>query len=81
MKSLIMAGGKHSRLRQGDDSNHLVPLCGFTLIERVIRTAFEAGGEDLYLLLRHSLLLSSCGTLRLFAYHGSSQKVFLRIGV
>ena len=44
MKCLIIAAGKGSRLRQQGDSKPLVPILGLPLIERIIRSAMEAGG-------------------------------------
>ncbi len=46
MKCLIIAAGRGSRLRQRGDSKPLVPILGIALIERVIRTAVEAGADD-----------------------------------
>ena len=46
MKCLIIAAGKGSRLRQQGDSKPLIPILGLPLIERVIRTAMEAGADD-----------------------------------
>ncbi len=48
MKCLIIAAGKGSRLRQQGDSKPLVPVLGLPLIERVIRSAIEAGADDFY---------------------------------
>jgi len=48
MKCLIIAAGKGSRLRQQGDSKPLVPILGLPLIERVIRSAIEAGTDDFY---------------------------------
>jgi len=48
MKCLIIAAGKGSRLRQQGDSKPLVPVLGLPLIERVIRSALEAGADDFY---------------------------------
>jgi len=48
MKCLIIAAGKGSRLRQQGDSKPLIPILGLPLIERVIRTAMEAGADDFY---------------------------------
>ncbi len=48
MKCLIIAAGKGSRLRQRGDSKPLVPILGLPLIERVIRSAIEAGADDFY---------------------------------
>jgi CDP-L-myo-inositol myo-inositolphosphotransferase len=48
MKCLIIAAGKGRRLRQRGDSKPLVPILGRPLIERVIRSAIEAGADDFY---------------------------------
>ncbi|MCP4933224.1 MAG: NTP transferase domain-containing protein, partial [bacterium] len=45
---MIIAAGKGSRLRQQGDSKPLVPILGLPLIERVIRSAIEAGTDDFY---------------------------------
>ncbi len=48
MKCLIIAAGKGSRLRLRGDSKPLIPILGVPLIERVIRSAWEAGADDFY---------------------------------
>ena len=48
MKCLIIAAGKGSRLQQQGDSKPLIPILGLPLIERVIRSAIEAGADDFY---------------------------------
>ncbi len=48
IKCLIIAAGNGSRLRQKGDSKPLVPLLGIPLIERVIRSAMEAGADQFY---------------------------------
>ena len=48
MKCLIIAAGKGSRLRLSGDSKPLIPILGVPLIERVIRSAWEAGADDFY---------------------------------
>ena len=48
MKCLIIAAGKGIRLRQKGDSKPLIPILGLPLIERVIRTAMEAGADDFF---------------------------------
>ncbi len=48
MKCLIIAAGKGRRLRQQGDSKPLVPILGRPLIERVIRSAREAGADEFY---------------------------------
>ena len=51
MKCLIIADGRGSRLQHGGDSKPLVPVLGVPLIERVIRTALEAGVDDFYVVI------------------------------
>ncbi len=51
MKCLIIAAGRGSRLRQKGDSKPLVPILGIALIERVIRTAMEAGADQFYVVI------------------------------
>ena len=46
MKCLIIAAGKGSRLRQKCDCKPLIPILGVPLIERVIRSALEAGADE-----------------------------------
>jgi CDP-L-myo-inositol myo-inositolphosphotransferase len=53
MKCLIIAAGKGSRLRQQGDSKPLIPILGLPLIERVIRSAIEAGADDFYVVTGH----------------------------
>ena len=48
MKCLVIAAGKGSRLLQKEESKPLMPLLGVPLIERVIRTAIDAGADDFY---------------------------------
>ena len=48
MKCLIIAAGKGRRLQQKGDSKPLIPILGIPLIERVIRSAMEAGTDDFY---------------------------------
>jgi len=48
MKCLIIAAGKGSRLRHQGDSKPLITILGLPLIERVIRTAMEAGADDFF---------------------------------
>jgi CDP-L-myo-inositol myo-inositolphosphotransferase len=48
MKCLIIAAGKGRRLRQRGDSKPLIPILGRPLIERVIRSAIDAGADDFY---------------------------------
>ncbi len=48
MKCLIIAAGKGSRLRQEGDCKPLIRILGVPLIERVIRSAREAGADDFY---------------------------------
>jgi CDP-L-myo-inositol myo-inositolphosphotransferase len=51
MKCLIIAAGKGSRLRHQGDSKPLIPILGLPLIERVIRTAMEAGADDFFVVI------------------------------
>ncbi len=51
IKCLIIAAGNGSRLRQKGDSKPLVPLLGVSLIERVIRSAMEAGADQFYVVI------------------------------
>jgi GTP:adenosylcobinamide-phosphate guanylyltransferase len=44
MKCLIIAAGKGSRLQNRGECKPLIPVLGVPLIERVIRSAREAGG-------------------------------------
>ena len=53
MKCLIIAAGRGSRLRQRGDSKPLVPILGIALIERVIRTAMEAGADEFVVVIGH----------------------------
>jgi len=48
---LIIAAGKGERLQQRGDSKPLVPILGVPLIERVIRTAMEAGADEFYVVI------------------------------
>ena len=48
MKCLIIAAGKGSRLQSKFDCKPLIPVLGTPLIERVIRSAMEAGAYDFY---------------------------------
>ena len=51
MKCLIIAAGKGSRLKQRGDSKPLIPILGIPMIERVIRTALEAGVDEFYVVI------------------------------
>ena len=51
MNCLIIAAGKGSRLQQRGDSKPLVPILGIPLIERVIRSAMEAGADEFYVVI------------------------------
>ncbi len=51
MKCLIIAAGKGSRLQHRGDSKPLIPILGIALIERVIRTAVEAGADEFYVVI------------------------------
>lgn len=53
MQCLILAAGKGSRLRDKAPSKVLLPLFGVALIERVIRTAIEAGADEFYVVTGH----------------------------
>jgi len=48
MKCLIIAAGKSSRLCRKGNTKPLIPLLGIPLIERVIRSAVQAGINDFY---------------------------------
>jgi len=48
LKCLIIAAGQGSRLRRKAESKPLIPVLGIPLIERVIRSAIEAGADDFY---------------------------------
>ncbi len=48
VKCLIIAAGKGSRLQPISDSKPLTPILGVPLIERVIRSAIDAGANDFY---------------------------------
>ena len=71
MKCLIIAAGRGSRLQHKGDSKPLTPLLGISLIERVIRSATEAGAGEFYVVT---------------GYHGDRVQAFLerlagRLGV
>ncbi len=51
IKCLIIAAGNGSRLRQKGYSKPLIPILGVPLIERVIRSAMEAGAEEFYVVI------------------------------
>ena len=51
MKCLIIAAGKGSRLQQMGDSKPLIPMLGVPLLERVIRSALEAGADEFYVVI------------------------------
>lgn len=53
MKWSILAAGKGSRLRTKAPSKVLLLLLGVPLIERVIRTAIEAGADEFYVVTGH----------------------------
>jgi len=48
MKCLIIAAGKGMRLRSRGDVKPLIPILGVPLIERVIRSALQAGADEFY---------------------------------
>jgi 1L-myo-inositol 1-phosphate cytidylyltransferase / CDP-L-myo-inositol myo-inositolphosphotransferase len=51
IKCLIIAAGNGSRLLQNGNSKPLIPILGITLIERVIRSAMEAGTDEFYVVI------------------------------
>jgi CDP-L-myo-inositol myo-inositolphosphotransferase len=51
IKCLIIAAGQGSRLQQRGDSKPLIPILGIPLIERVIRSAMEAGADEFYVVI------------------------------
>ena len=51
MKCLIIAAGKGSRLRRQGDVKPLIPILGLPLIERVIRSAMEAGADEFFVVI------------------------------
>ncbi len=51
MQCLILAAGQGRRLRQQVDSKPIVPLLGVPLIERVIRSARDAGADAFYVVI------------------------------
>ena len=63
MKCLIIGAGKGSRLRLRGDSKPLIHILGVPLIERVIRSAREAGADDFYVVT---------------GYHGERVRTFLK---
>ena len=63
MKCLIIAAGKGSRLRLRGASKPLISISGVPLIERVIRSAREAGADDFYVVT---------------GYHGERVRRFLK---
>jgi len=48
MTCLIIAAGKGIRLHQRGESKPLIPILGIPMIERIIRTAMEAGAGEFY---------------------------------
>ncbi|MBW7996330.1 MAG: NTP transferase domain-containing protein [Candidatus Glassbacteria bacterium] len=50
MKCLIIAAGKGSRLQLMGASKPLIPILGIPLIERVVRSAMEAGADEFYVI-------------------------------
>ncbi len=50
-KCLIIAAGQGSRLQQRGDSKPLISILGIPLIERVIRSAMEAGVDEFYVVI------------------------------
>jgi len=53
MKCLIIAAGKGNRLQSRGECKPLIPLLGIALIERVIRTAIEAGADEFFVAVGH----------------------------
>ncbi len=53
MKCLIISSGNGIQLQKKDYTNHLIPILGVPLIERVIRSAIEAGSDDFYVITGH----------------------------
>lgn len=53
VKCLIIAAGRGRRLQMRGDSKPLVPVFGMPLIERVIRSAHEAGANEFYVVTGH----------------------------
>lgn len=53
LKCLIIAAGKGSRLQSRGESKPLIPLLGIPLIERVIRSAMEAGVDEFFVVTGH----------------------------
>ena len=53
MKCLIIAAGKGSRLQSRGECKPLIRLLGVALIERVIRTAIEAGADEFFVVVGH----------------------------
>ena len=53
MKCLIIAAGKGNRLQSRGECKPLIPLLGIALIERVIRTAIEAGADEFFVVVGH----------------------------
>ena len=51
IKCLIIAAGNGSRLLQNGNSKPLIPILGIPLIERVIRSAMEAGTDEFYVVI------------------------------
>ncbi|RLB07488.1 MAG: nucleotidyltransferase, partial [Deltaproteobacteria bacterium] len=48
MKGLIIAAGRGSRLARKGASKPLVPVLGKPIIERIIRTGYQAGIKEFY---------------------------------
>ena len=48
IKCLIIAAGKGSRLQQEGPTKPLLPILGVAMIERIIRSALEAGADDFF---------------------------------
>ena len=55
MKCLILAAGKGSRLQHREEPKPLIEILGIPLIERVIRTAINAGADDFYVVVGNNV--------------------------
>jgi CDP-L-myo-inositol myo-inositolphosphotransferase len=51
MKCLIIAAGRGSRLSTKSKPKPLIPLLGIPIIERIIRSAYETGIDDFYVII------------------------------
>ncbi len=55
IKCLIIAAGQGSRLQPKGKSKPLIPILGIPLIERVIRSAMEAGADEFYVVIGYQI--------------------------